>query len=153
MEQEAAVPRTLYGVAALYGAAVRLYPPDFRREFASEMSRDFSQATQEAWGDGAWRSLAGLWTHMGTDLARTLIVQWLRSGWPAITLIPVAFATAGVGAAARILALPPVALPAGQPDRDEAALLLLVTIVLLIVMATIILTLWFTRPLRYRTRI
>src|SRR5258706_93026 len=135
----------------MYRAAVHLYPPDFRREFASEMTRDFDQATREAWSGTAWPGVLVLWAHLGADFALTLVRQWLWSPWLAITLIPAAISIAGMVTVASLLAQPPPPLSVPQPDHDQIALLLLVTVVLLIVAATIILTLWFTRPLRYRT--
>ena len=38
----------------VYRALVYLYPPAFRRQFASEMTSDFRDATCEAWYDGGW---------------------------------------------------------------------------------------------------
>jgi len=81
------------------------------------------------------------------------VLQWFRSDWPAIALIAAAISATGIGLAAKALVVqPPALLSVAQPERDQIVLLLLVTTVLLIVAATIILTLWFTRPLRYRTR-
>jgi hypothetical protein len=54
---------------------------------------------------------------------------------------------------ANLLARPAAPPSVPQPDGDQIALLMLATMVLLIVAATIILTLWFTRPLRHRTRL
>jgi hypothetical protein len=147
------VPRALPIAAAIYRAALQLYPPDFRREFASEMARDFLLATNEAWRAGAWRSLIGLWAHIGADLARTLIFQWLRSDWPAVALIPATVTLMGIGVTAQLLPATPVPLPVAQTDRELLALMLLIIVVLLIVAATIIFTLWFTRPLLYRRRL
>lgn len=38
----------------VYRTLVYLYPSAFRRQFASEMVSDFSDATSEAWYDGGW---------------------------------------------------------------------------------------------------
>ena len=46
----------------------------------------------------------------------------------------------------------PFHMPRGTADSDVLMLELLAAVVLLIVAATIILTLWFTRPLLYRHR-
>jgi hypothetical protein len=138
--------------AGAYRAAVHLYPPDFRREFSSEMTRDFRQATHEAWLEGAWRSVLGVWVSVGADFGLTLMVQWFQSRWAAIALIPAAFSFLGMIMASRFLRTRPQLLPVARPDREEIALLLLATVVLLVIAATIIFTQWFTRPLRYRTR-
>jgi hypothetical protein len=144
------LPHTLSIVAAIYSAGVRLYPPDFRREFASEMTRDFRQATNEAWCGGAWTGVLALWAHLGADFVRTLVLQWVRSEWPAIALIPAACSLAGFGVAARLLPQTPRTFPTAPADRDLLALMLLILGVLMIVVATIIFTLWFTRPLHRR---
>ena len=146
------MPGTLSVVANIYQAAVHLYPPNFRREFASEMTRDFRQATDEAWLEGAWPGVISVWTHLSVDFVRTLILQWCRSEWTVITLFSATFSVVGIGAAAELLHARPVPQPASPDDRDLLMLMLLVTVVLLVIASTIILTLWFTRPLRSRTR-
>lgn len=147
------MPRALSVGATLYRAAVHLYPPAFRREFAHEMTRDYLQAADEAWLDGGWRSMLTLWGHLSVDLVQAVVLQWLRSGRPAIALIPAIFTLMGIGLTAQLVPETPVALPVSQTDRDLLVLMLLVIVVLMIVVATIVFTLCFTRPLLYRRRL
>ena len=140
------MPRTLAAAAWIYRAALHLYPPGFRREFGDEMARDFEEATDEAWSATRSRGVLGLWAHTAADLAATAIVQWLRSGLPAIALASAAFALLSVGAAAQ---LPRVAVPAPitDADRDLLTVLLLVVVVLMIVAAVLVFNVWFSRSL------
>jgi hypothetical protein len=143
---------TLGVVANIYQMAMHLYPPDFRREFGSEMTRDFREATDEAWVEGAWPGVITVWTHASVDLVRTLILQWCRSEWTVIGLFSATFSVVGIGAAAEFLHANPVAQPDSPADRDLLMLILLVTAVLVVIAATIILTVLFARPRMFRTR-
>ena len=49
-------------VPKLYRAALYLYPAAFRREFSSEMTRDFQEATREA---GPGRARLMVWAGIG----------------------------------------------------------------------------------------
>jgi hypothetical protein len=143
---------TLSVVANIYQVAVHLYPPDFRREFASEMTRDFRQATDEAWLQGAWPGVISVWTYLSVDFVRTLILQWCRSAWTVIALFSATFSVVGIGAAAQLLHAGPLAQPDSPADRDLLMLILLVTAVLVVIAATIIVTVLFARPRMSRTR-
>jgi hypothetical protein len=130
-----------------------LCPPAFRREFAQEILLVYDEARQEA------RLAApqyGLWSfraRMAADLAGTIVRQWLRTGWPIIAMLailyPLTAASAIVSIGKRLFRV----LPHASAAVDDILMLeLLAAVVLLIVAATIILTLWFTRPLLYRHR-
>ena len=54
----------------VYRALVYLYPPAFRRQFASELASDFHDATCEAWHDGGWPAVMRLWTYIASDVMR-----------------------------------------------------------------------------------
>ena len=69
--------------ARLYRAALQLCPGEFRREHGDEMACDFDEARGEVASAGA-RAVWTLRLLMGVDLARTIVVQWLRTGLPAI---------------------------------------------------------------------
>ena len=98
----------------------------------------------------------GLWSfraRMAADLAGTIVRQWLRTGWPIIAMLailyPLTAASAIVSIGKRLFRV----LPHASAAVDDILMLeLLAAVVLLIVAATIILTLWFTRPLLYRHR-
>jgi hypothetical protein len=133
----------------LYRAALYLYPATFRREFSEEMTRDFHQAMQE-WGHG--RARLTLWAGIGADLARTIVVQWLRTGLPVLLLCSTAAALAAASVAANALPHTPFDVPASAHDRDLIALVLLTCVVLLVIGATILFTFWFSRPMVRRHR-
>ena len=138
--------------ARLYYAALFLYPGAFRREFSSEMARDFDEATEETRLAGRRRGLLALWTRIGTDLARTVVVQWMRTGLPVLFLCSMIGAIVAASVAANVLPREPFAVPAAAADRDLMTLLLLAGAVLLVIAATIVFTFWFSRPLLRRHR-
>ena len=91
--------------ARLYRAALHLCPGEFRREHGEEMACDFDEARGEVASAGA-RAVWMLRLLMGLDLARTIVVQWLRTGLPAIGCVA--------------LALPARREPPGSPRRCDA---------------------------------
>jgi len=136
----------------LYRAALHLYPPAFRRDFSREIVRVFDEARQEMLRtrpqDGLWAFRA----RMIVDLARTIVGQWLRTGWPYIAVLSILYPLTAASALSSLWRRWPIVLPRGTADADILMLELLAAVVLLIVATTIILTLWFTRPLLYRRR-
>jgi hypothetical protein len=138
--------------ARCYRAALFLCPPSFRQEFSEEILRVFEEARQEARlaarGSGLWAFRAG----MSADLASTIVRQWLRTGWPIMAPLAMLYPLAASSALATLWRRIPFHIPRGAADSDVLMLELLAAVVLLIVAATIILTLWFTRPLLYRHR-
>jgi hypothetical protein len=138
--------------ARCYHAALFLCPPAFRREFAQEILLVFDEARQEA------RLAApqyGLWSfraRMAVDLAATIVRQWFRTGLPILAPLAILYPLAASSALATLWRRMPFHVPRGTADSDVLMLELLAAVVLLIVAATIILTLWFTRPLLYRHR-
>jgi hypothetical protein len=135
-----------------YQAALYLYPPAFRREFSREIVRVFIEARHETQvaspGGGLWVFRA----RMTADLASTVVRQWLRTGWPFIVLISMLYPLIAASALASLWRRAPFVLPRGTADQDVIVLALLAAIVLVVIATTIILTLWFTRPLLYRRR-
>jgi hypothetical protein len=138
--------------ARLYRAALYLYPPAFRRDFGAEMVRVFDEARQETLlsgpGGGLWRFRA----RMSADLASAIVRQWLKTGWPVVGALSLLYSLTAASALASLWRRLPFVLPRGTADADILMLELLAAIVLLLVATTIILTLWFTRPLLYRRR-
>jgi len=141
------MPRTLAAGVWIYQAALHLYPPGFRREFAGEMARDFKEATSDAWRAGRWHGVFALWAHTGADFAATALFQWLRSGLPGIALGSAAFVLLSVGATAQFLPRGSVSTPLTEADRDLVTLLVMVLVVLMIVTAVLVFNLWFSRSL------
>jgi hypothetical protein len=135
-----------------YQAALYLYPPAFRREFSREIVRVFDEVRYETQvanpGGGLWAFRA----RMGADLAITIVRQWLRSGWPSIAVMSILYPLTAASALARLWRHAPVVFPRVHSNPDVVVLVLLTAIVLVVIATTIILTLWFTRPLLYRAR-
>lgn len=138
--------------ARLYRIALHLCPPGFRREFSEEMTRDFEEARRDAAASGAPRALLAFRAQMALDLARTVVGQWGRSGWPAIVAAAVIGPLAATSALASLW--PPVVIegPANNPDVDMITLELLVAVVFLVIAATIVFTLVFAQSKRPRRR-
>ena len=134
----------------VYHAALYLYPAAFRREFSSEMTRDFDEATDETKRAGGRRDLVALWLCMSADLARTVTVQWIRTGLPILLLCSAIAAIAAASVAANLVPHAPVVIPAAADDRDLMTLILLTGVVMVVIAATILFTFWFSRPLLRR---
>ena len=135
--------------ARVYYAALFLCPPAFRREFSAEMARDVEDAADDMRSAGAAAALM-LWIGITADLASTVVVQWLRSGWPVLATCSIAGAIAATRVAANMLLQEPLPVPASAHDRDLMTLMLLTGTVLLVIVATIVFTFWFSRPLTRR---
>ena len=137
----------------LYRAAQYLYPPAFRREFSEEIVRLFDETYADARIAGG---RAGLWAfraRMSADLAGTIACQWLRTGWPIVAAASLLYPVMTLSALVMLWQRAPFVLPRVTSEADVVALTVLTAIVLLVIAATIILTLWFTRPLLYRRRL
>ena len=137
--------------ARVYGAALLLCPPAFRREFSTEMARDVDDASADMQSAGGAAALL-LWIGIAADLAATVVVQWLRTGWPVLAACSLAGAIAATRVAANMLWHEPLPVPASAHDRDLMTLLLLTGTVLLVIVATIVFTFWFARPVARRRR-
>lgn len=136
----------------LYRAALFLYPPAFRREFSSEMTRDVHDATEDTRRSGSRRDLLALWGRIGADLARTVALQWLRTGLPALLLCSGLGAVVAASVAANMVPREGLTAPAAVHDRDLMMIIFLTGVVLLVIVATILFTFWFTRPFFHRHR-
>jgi len=151
MTVNAGRPR-LRGIGArVYYAALFLCPPAFRREFSNEMARDVDDAAEDMRSDGGAVALM-LWIGIAADLASTVVVQWLRTGWPVLATCSIAGAIAATRVAASMLPHQPLPVPASAHDRDLMTLMLLTGTVLLVIVSTIVFTFWFSRPAPRRRR-
>ena len=137
--------------ARIYYAALFLCPPAFRREFSAEMARDVDDAAEDMRSAGGAASLM-LWIGITIDLASTVVVQWLRSGWPVLAACSIAGAIAATRVAASMLLHDALPVPATAHDRDMMTLMLLTGTVLAVIVATIVFTFWFVRPTQRRRR-
>ncbi|HET9371494.1 MAG TPA: hypothetical protein VFO19_14640 [Vicinamibacterales bacterium] len=135
----------------LYRAALFLYPPAFRTEFAEEMREHVDSARSEAATAGR-RALLRFHAETIRDFALTIAVQWLRSGWPIIALVaaivPLALVSAIVGVVSRLS----FQLPAERPDAELMSLVLLAVVSVLLIATTILLTVCFSPHLARRRR-
>jgi uncharacterized BrkB/YihY/UPF0761 family membrane protein len=136
----------------VYRALVYLYPPAFRRQFASEMASDFRDATCEAWHDGGWLSVTRLWIHIGRDLLRTAAVQWFRNGTSMVFVLTAAAAAMCAFTIAQTLRQPIQPAPLSPIDQDKVVLLFLATLVILLTVIVILFTVcfWLRVPRRSR---
>ena len=137
--------------ARLYRAVLRLCPGEFRREHGDEMACDFAEARSEAASAGA-RTFWALRLQMGVDLARTIVVQWLRTGLPAIACVALVcplVVAAGVASAVRRLTF---RIPADDVDAESVGVVLLFAVVLMVIAVTIVFNLWVHRPRRVARR-
>ena len=127
----------------IYRALVYLYPPAFRREFASEMTCDFHDATCDAWRDGRWLAVVPLWIHIGHDLASTVAAQWFRHGSSVVTLLSVLGMTMCGIAITRLAGRPRRAIALSPADEAEMVMLFLATMVILLAAAVVTFTVCF----------
>jgi hypothetical protein len=127
----------------LYRAALALCPDRFRREHGDEMARDFDEARREA--EAAGGAVWIITFVMAVDIVRTVVVQWLRTGFPLIgvaSIIVTLTLAEGLATVARRAA---IRMPA-EAVRDEVlGVLLLAVICVLLIAMTIILTQWASR--------
>jgi hypothetical protein len=125
----------------VYRVLLYLYPPAFRRQFASEMACDFEEATGEAWRDGRWPAVVPLWIHICRDLAWTVAAQWFRNGFPVVPVLSALGATMFGFAVTRLLWLPRQPISPGL--KDEVVLLFLAVMVILLAATVITFTVCF----------
>jgi hypothetical protein len=136
--------------ARLYRAALRLCPPEFHREHGDEMASDFDEARSEAsaGGSASWTLRAV----MGVDLARTIVVQWWRTGLPVIGLVAGCCSlllAAGVASVARRLTM---RIRADVDTSEMVGLVLLIAVAVMVIVTTIVFNLCLYRPRRIGRR-
>jgi hypothetical protein len=146
MKHETAMqPLASIGVA-VYTALLGLYPRAFRREFASDMIQDFEDASHDAWANDRWKGVLSLWVFTSADVARSALMQWLRSGRLLVTGLALVTATSCVAVVGVIDPRVPYTLTSSSPERDGLLVLILITTVVVIIAATVIFSLIFLRP-------
>jgi len=128
----------------VYRALVHLYPPAFRRQFASELAGDFEEATSDAWHQGHWMAVLPLWIHLSRDLAWSAAAQWLRHGLPVLILLSASSMTTCAFVIARLLRRPFQPLSFGPTDDDVRVLLFLGAMVVLLAATVITFTVAFS---------
>jgi hypothetical protein len=126
-----------------YQAGLLLCPPAFRREFGGEMLQDFDEARAEV-AAGPRRPRWSVSARLGSDLGRTVVRQWMRSGWPLILAGAVIAPMPGLAAVVRFMPRGALVFAEMEPDHEPVALVLLSTVVVLLIATTIVLTAWMT---------
>jgi hypothetical protein len=135
----------------MYRAALWLCPAGFRHEYAQEMARDFQEAHDEA----ATRGGSRLWwlrLAMAIDLARTVAVQWARTGLPAISVVSLIAALSLAEALATVARHATFEIPSDPMHAEMMGIVLLATTSVFLIAMTIVLTLWATGPARRSRR-
>ena len=136
--------------ARLYRAALRLCPPEFRREHGEEMALDFDEARGEASASGS-----AVWTlgaAMGVDLGRTIVVQWWRTGLPIIGIVAGCCSlllAAGVASVARRVTM---RIRTDVDTSEMVGLVLLIAVAVMVIVTTIVFNLCLYRPRRRARR-
>jgi hypothetical protein len=136
----------------LYRAALWLHPAAFRREFSPQMLRDFIEARAEALTSHERRGLWVFRARMGADLIRSIIHQWLRTGWPVILILAVTGPLTAVSLLARMWRPISFDLPIDAPNADLITIELLAVVAFMIIAATIIFTVAFAFRVHSRRR-
>ena len=134
----------------VYRAVLRLYPPRFQDEFASDMALDFADASDEAWMQRQWIGLLAVWLRSAADVVRSLTRQWIRTRLPLVALISGVIALSTAVLAQTVVPRGPFLAQVRPNDRELVILILLTACVVLVIASTIIFTQWFLRPLLYR---
>ena len=143
----------------VFRAALYLFPPGFRREFGDEMrwdcdearaaiDRDVPALNSRAHRLARWR----LYSTLAADLARTVPLQWARSGLPLIAVLSAIVPFAAVYVIARVMRRMVVVMPVPEADADVIGVVLLVSVTIALVAMTIVFTLWFAHPLMSKRR-
>jgi len=132
-----------------FACVLFVLPPAFRREFGDEMTCDFSDSLADTPGVRGGATLR-LWLLAVADLLRSAPRLWLDTGLPMIAGVSGVLALAVATAAARLR--PTVPIPDLGDDRDVRLLIVLVAVVLVVIANTLIVSLWFLRPLLTRHR-
>ena len=129
--------------ARLYRAALRLCPGEFRRDHGDEMACDFEQARGEAAGGAS--ALWALRLVLGLDLGRTIAVQWLRTGLPAIGCVAAGVSLGLVASLASMARWLAERVTIEHDTSDGVGFILLVAVALMVIVATIVFNLWTHR--------
>ena len=144
--------RRLPAAIRIYGAALWLCPPSFRRQYGDQMLRDFVEARADAKAAGERRAIGRFVAQMTIDLARTVVIQWIRTGAIVIAgaamLCTLTLAGALVGFVRRIrIDVPPRSL-----ELDTLFVVLIVSVIVVVIAAAIIFTHWFAASIRRQPR-
>ncbi len=137
----------------IYQTCLLFYPSAFRLRFGDEMICDFDESTDDAWRARGWSGVVALWLVVGIDLVRTVTIQWLRTGLPALLVVSVAWSTMMCTLIAQqFIARAPVLAPPRNPDEEMSLMLVGLAVVIVLIAAIILVTGWFWMLVVRRTR-
>lgn len=137
--------------ARLYRIGLRLCPGEFRRDHADEMACDFEDARSEAAASGT----NAVWQFrllVGADLARTLVVQWMRTGLPLIGGVAVIVTLLLANAVASAARFVTERMRVDRLPSDAVGVILLSSVAVMVIVATIVFNHWVHRPRRIGRR-
>ena len=135
----------------LYRAALRLCPGEFHRDHGPEMAFDFDEARDLAAVAGS-RAVWALRLLIALDLVRTIVVQWLRTGLPAIGAVALGCSLTLIAGFASVARRVTVRMRIETLDSEAVGLVLLSAVAVLVIVATIVFNLWVQRPRRVARR-
>ena len=93
-----------------------------------------------------------LYAALAADLARTVPLQWARSGLPLIAVLSAIVPLSAVYVIARVMRQMVVVMPIPEADADVIGVVLIASVTVALVAMTIVLTLWCAHPLVSRRR-
>ena len=144
--------RRLPSAIRIYGAALWLCPPSFRRQYGDQMRRDFVEARDDARAASDPRAVRLFAAQMTIDLARTVVIQWIRTGAIAIAAGAMLCALSLVSALVAFVQRIHVDLPPRALEFDVLFVVLIISVIVVIIASTIIFTQWFAGSIRRRPR-
>ena len=137
--------------ARLYRMGLRLCPGEFQADHAAEMACDFDDARSEAAASGT-RAVWVFRLLVGADLARTLVVQWMRTGLPLIACVAVFVTLLLANAVASAARFVTVRMRVERLPSDAVGVILLSSVAVMVIVATIVFNHWVHRPRRIGRR-
>ncbi len=128
----------------IYQACLLVYPATFRREFGDEMVSDFEEATADAWQDRRWVGVLALWTLVFVDFTRTVAIQWLKTGLPALIALSALWSTMiATLIAQQFVPHAPILATPRTPDEEVSLMLVGMGVLIWLIAAIIAVTGWF----------
>ena len=140
--------RRLSVAVRIYGAGLWLCPPSFRRQYGDQMLRDFVEARDDARASDRPRAVRRFAAQMTIDLARTIAIQWVRTGAIAIAAAAMLCTLSLAGALVSFVRRLHVDLPPQALELDVLFVVLVISVVVVIMASTIIFTQWFAGTIR-----
>jgi hypothetical protein len=128
----------------IYQACLLLYPATFRVEFGDEMVSDFDEATADAWQERRWEGVLALWALVFVDFTRTVAVQWLKTGLPALIALSAIWSMMiATLVAQQFVPRAQILAPPRTPDEEVSMMLVGIGVLIWLIAAIIAVTGWF----------